>query len=523
MGNIYCFKTHFCNSDSAEINGVEVKNVNNSDYRFYSCVSFLHFLDKITRFTRESEQIFYSHSLAMDISPAIYSLLLKGFSCVNGVKYESGKISVLIDKKGKWYQVKFIYNGIKFTFRDSRNLIPFDVDKIAKDFDIHCEKYIDKHCEIVKAIIAADMNKYLTIGSNCMAMYKKTINFNKLFPVIDSELDTELRGAYYGGWCYVNPEYEDKALKGVDGYVYDVNSLYPYVMLACEFPIGEPQVITENIEDHMNGCYIVKFKASFTLKDDGLPFIKNENIGQNYVKDSGLLPMELTLCSVDLELFFQNYNVIMFEPVKLFKFRTQSKLFDKYISYWYNVKKTATSNTKRTVSKLFLNNLGGKFGTKTDTGYRVLELKDGKLKYSVHDSKKDPVYVPVAIFMTAYARKYIISAARKAGKKFIYCDTDSIHSLGELNIAVSDKIGDFKEEHKFDRARYVHKKTYVIHSENEYIIKASGATDEVKFSVADKHKEIEEIFTHGLELGGKLQRKLVKEGYILQSSPFKIA
>lgn len=526
---IYVFKTYY---EQTDVNDVRLKkvryaNVDNKDddnaYRDLYLSDMRTFFHQFLGRSLRGETILYSHELPVDGAFCIYTLLNNGFVCSNGIDFKENTISTVIDHKGHWYQVKFLYNGHKFTLRDSKNLIPSDIAKISKDFGIPEKEEILQHKDIVKSIIDHGINNHLTIGSNCLAMYRKTVSFKKLFPLLEASTDAELRQAYLGGWCYLNPRYRDKVLTDISGYVYDVNSLYPFVQVSCKFPFGQPTIFTENIEENMNGLYIIKFKACFHLKENGLPFIKNENIGKDYTIDNSELVRELTLCSVDFQNFIENYYVYQFEPIKLWKFRAIKGVFDKYVKHWYSIKKNATNPTQRTISKLFLNNLGGKFGTKTKSGYKLLEIKDGALHYTMHESHRDPIYVPVAIFMTAYARMYIMQGAKKAGNNFLYSDTDSIHSLVPLDINISDEIGDYKEEHRFDKARYVHKKTYCIHCGDEYIIKASGATDEVKYKISDKCKDIEEVFTHGLKIGGKLQRKLVKQGYIKAQTTFNIS
>ena len=57
-------------------------------------------------------------------------------------------------------------------------------------------------------------------------------------------------------------------------------------------------------------------------------------------------------------------------------------------------------------------------------------------------------YLPVGLFVTAYARKHIISYAQKNYDSFIYCDTDSLHLKEKSdNIPLdNEKLGYFKIE-----------------------------------------------------------------------------
>lgn len=67
------------------------------------------------------------------------------------------------------------------------------------------------------------------------------------------------------------------------------------------------------------------------------------------------------------------------------------------------------------ISKLLLNSLYGKFGLNPRTRSKEPYLdKDKVLKFKMlHEEIRDPIYVPIATFTTAYARMDIISSAQK--------------------------------------------------------------------------------------------------------------
>lgn len=488
----------------------------------------------------------YTHNLSYDGSLISAWLFSEGYTYLTDNAYHNKTISGLIDGRGLWYVIKFTYKSCRFEIRDSLKILPSTLDRLARDFDTEHKKltgtvdyyrkagnpitdterrYLENDiivlAELLEKVQKYNLTDYLTIGSNCLHAYRRgRHDFDKLFPYFDDKLDNELRSAYMGGWCYLNPDYEDKILSNVNGYVYDVNSLYPFVMKAFSYPFGNPRIITDDIENHMTGLYIIKFKAAFELKENGFPFLKSETMGAEYMKES-VFPIELTLCNVDFELFTENYYITDFEPIKLYKFRDAKRLFDDYINHWYNIKKNASSKSERAISKLFLNNLGGKFGTKRTGTIKNMEIRNNIIHFKSENSNKDGVYLPVAIFMTAYARRYIMEAARSSGRNFVYCDTDSIHSVNPVALNVGEELGQFKVEKTFDKARYVHKKTYVLHNKEGYEIKASGATQEVKNNIKEL-EAIEQIFTHGARFKGKLGRVMIEGGYILKHKDFTI-
>lgn len=500
----------------------------------------------LSKKNRRRKVVCYTHNLSYDGSLIVSWLMSIGYTYDTGKEYKENIISGLIDGRGLWYVLKFVFYGVKFEIRDSLKILPSSLEKLANDFDTEHKKltgtidyyrpagipisdierkYIENDIIVLAELLEKSqeyrLTEYLTIGSNCLSSYKRiNTSFKTMFPHFDDELDNELRPAYMGGWCYLNPAYNNVILTNIKGYVYDVNSLYPYVMREFSYPIGNPRIITEDIEEQLSGLYILKFRCSFSLKENGFPFIKSEILGEDYITES-ILPKELTLCNVDFELFKEQYDIINFTPIKLYKFRAMNGIFNSYIDYWYNIKQNAKSKTERTISKLFLNNLGGKFGSKRFGTVKDIVSRGNKIGFEVKRVHKDGIYLPVAVFMTAYARSYIIHSAIAAGSDFIYSDTDSIHSLKELTIPVSNNLGDFKIEKTFSKARYVHKKTYVLYTEDGYEIKASGATQEVKRNIQEA-EAIETIFTHGARFKGKLTKIMVEGGYILESKDFTI-
>jgi hypothetical protein len=73
----------------------------------------------------------------------------------------------------------------------------------------------------------------------------------------------------------------------------------------------------------------------------------------------------------------------------------------------------------------------------------------------------------MGVFITSWARYTTITAAQKCFDRILYCDTDSIHILGtEIPEVIKDvvdpnKLGYWKHESTFKRAKFLKQKTYV--------------------------------------------------------------
>ena len=75
-----------------------------------------------------------------------------------------------------------------------------------------------------------------------------------------------------------------------------------------------------------------------------------------------------------------------------------------------------------------------------------------------------PVYTPLGVFITAWARDKTIRAAAANHDRFLYADTDSLHLLGTTppdNLEIhSTRLGAWKIEGTFDRGIFVRAKQY---------------------------------------------------------------
>ena len=160
---------------------------------------------------------------------------------------------------------------------------------------------------------------------------------------------------------------------------------------------------------------------------------------QQIQKSNQLLDKTITRLE-DFKLFLEHYNVVDFEILDGCYFEAQIGLFDKYIDKWKEIKMTS-KGAMRTLAKLFLNNLYGKFASNTDSSFKYAFLEDNKVKFKNIEAHDKPIgYIPIGSAITSYARNFTIRTAQKNyhgvnERGFIYADTDSIHcdlSVDEL-------------------------------------------------------------------------------------------
>ena len=380
----------------------------------------------------------------------------------------------------------------------------------------------------------------MTAGSNALYEYKNLMTvekFDKIYSKLTYECDKDLRQAYKGGFTYLNPIYEGKDVGC--GEVLDVNSLYPSVMYNSLLPFGEPFFFEGKYEeDKIHPLYIQRLTCSFKLKKDKIPTIQIKHrqfIDNEYLTSSNDDIVALTLTNVDLKLFLEQYDVYDLKYISGWKFKAMHGLFRTYIDKWIEIKNQATiSGNKgmRQIAKIMLNSLYGKFATGMDVQSKIPYLMDDIVKYQLSEkTTKDGVYLPMGAFITAYARDKTIRTSQaiktysinKYGKDlYCYSDTDSIHTLLPIEelkqfCEIDDvKLGAWKHESHFTKARFVRQKTYLEEINGKMEITCAGLPKRCYDQVEWQN------FKVGLNVDGKLSFKHVKGGVNLVETEFTI-
>ncbi|HEY8542405.1 MAG TPA: DNA polymerase [Pseudothermotoga sp.] len=459
---------------------------------------------------------------------------------------------------------------------------------IAKDEMEYIKNDVLVLKEALEFMFSEGHNK-LTIGSCCLEEYKKfySDSWKHYFPdLTDYALNEEIYGSpnadeyirksYRGGWCYLVKGKEGTHYKGT---TCDVNSLYPSVMHSESgnyYPIGVPYFWKGAIPKqaiHPEKYFFVRIRCRFKLKEGYLPWVqikgspfycptecledsdftyfdkdsKSWKKTRYMIKDGEQVEAKVTLTftCTDYELFKTHYEVLDEEVLDGCWFYAMKGIFDGYINKYAEIKKTSTG-AKRTLAKLFLNNLYGKMATSPDSSYKVARLRDdGVVTFStVVRRDKETVFIPVGSAITSYAKNFTIKAAQmnyygvdKAG--FIYADTDSIHcdlsadQIKGITIHPTN-FNCWKAECSWDIAVFVRQKTYIEHVTHEdlkpvdtpyYSVKCAGLPENCKQIFI---KELEagtkklSDFTVGLELDGKLLPRRINGGIVLTETTFKM-
>lgn len=513
-------------------------------------------------------KVIYFHNLAFD------GHFILDYALRNNIP-----ISCLIDGKSKiFYNFDLTLGCDKVEFRDSLKKFPTSLQGLSvqlgiqgknekPDFDRYIPityqptlseiQYCIQDSNIIATAISQEYDKgrmRLTASSESYNRLKKTIpRFNSLYPTINDYEDYHVRRSYKGGYCYLNPDMQDVEINDV--FVYDVNSLYPYVMVTKPLPFG---VGFHEEPKRSDQLYVVRFKSEFQLKDGFLPTLQIKKnalyIGREneYLTESNG-ETEMWLTNIDYDLAHKHYDFWNEEGHTYITYNSHIGDLASVIND-NNARKEKASQEgdgyTRLVAKLDNNMSYGAFGINPQRYGSEPILEDDKVRLKPIESFGVGRYVPYASFVTSYAREMTITAGQRNYDSFIYSDTDSLHlTKPAIGIDIHDEhLGMWKHEyptlkkgdvsanppinwdHKcFPSAKYLRQKTYVHADENrnifakynkygEYIteLKCAGLPDIAKQAITW------DDFYIGKVIEGKLSRHVVKGGVCLLPTTFTI-
>ncbi len=483
-------------------------------------------------------------------------LFLLNYFCNKG----SENIEV-ISRDNLIYEIKINTGSNILIFRDSYLLFPHSLQQFAEVFNekktefnhenITIDNYLDKeflnsicsYCEndakilgicfvkfrnLITQEFSTDIVNFLTLSALAFYIYRYSYLKDIHIEISSQDLDRFIRKSYKGGVVDVyKPLLEN-------GYYYDVNSLYPYIMSNFEMPIGIPSHGNKFTDTNFNineffGFIYVKVKCP---KDLYIPFLTVMHDDLGLISATG----EWKGVYFSEEIKYALTLGYQFEYYEYYKF-DKAIIFDEYVNAMYQKRlefkeKPALS----TVYKLLLNSLYGRFGM-TSSAFKNIFIKDdaiGRKKlsdialtydYSIvsnfdnnlkliryndiacpirwshlkdidkindnfyektmydcyHRSRRINIAVHIASAITAYARIYMHKLKMKYADNLYYSDTDSLITNIELDqsLVSNNQIGLLKLDHKIKRAIFIAPKLYYMELEDETVIKAKGVNPEL--------------------------------------------
>lgn len=348
-----------------------------------------------------------------------------------------------------------------------------------------------------------DINKYPTLPSLALSIFKSNYLKKEInIPLIHNNMYKEISEAYFGGNVDVYKTY------GENIYIYDINSLYPYIMKNCLMPVDNP----------------VYFEGDITIKDKNAFGFFEVDINTPLHMNIPILPVKKGLHTItplgnwqgmyfSEELYNSKNYGYTYKILRGYTFNKKI-IFEKYVDDLYKIKSSSSKySSKYTISKLLLNGLYGRFGMNPYIEkHKIiphLELKEYIKNYNIRniinlsedyilisykninyeniENENLDISISLAAAITSYARIYMYNIIKKLenlGYIIYYMDTDSIAIDKPLYASIVGKeIGLFKLEHIFEKAVFLSPKVYGGINKDYESVKVKGFKNPISFKL----------------------------------------
>lgn len=286
-----------------------------------------------------------------------------------------------------------------------------------------------------------------------------------------------LRKTFRGGNTHSNRYFVDRVVKNV--YSYDISSSYPTQQLTQLFPIKPfkwldisqrtPQKRISRVFQFIGLGYAVVGTYQFTnlrLKDqrEPIPYIslsrcqakgaELDEDGLEMILDNGRILqcgyIEISLTEIDLEIVLDQYEYDRFDVIEAMVAQ-KGLLPESYravIQDYYNKKTALKGDDTEDGKYLYVkskNMLNAVYGmSATDPVHQEIVYNGGEYTVSSYDDYTDdelakllknaPFPYQWGVYTTALARKQLQDAIKLCKDKIVYCDTDSVKVIGDIDI-----------------------------------------------------------------------------------------
>ena len=446
--------------------------------------------------TIEDKLTIFAHNLGNFDGYFLYKGLMNNYNPEN--------VSSIIDDSNTFISISCNALGELIEWKDSLRIFPMSLDKLCEMFGVGgkltsynpqfnnlnlfnnpklLQEFINYSLQDAKSLYEALFNAQIIYFNNfkvdiesvystatlSLKIYRTKFQEDPIF-ILPPKIDNFIRNSYYGGGTDVYKGFSKLV------YYYDVNSLYPFAMLnPMPYNLIKFHKNMDNIKLYdFYGFIEVEVLCPLNMKRPVLPFHHKGKTIYPVGSWKGIYFSEELKAVVKL--------IYQFKLIKGYEF-SKANLFDSYINYFYQIKKTSTG-VERNMAKLQLNNLYGYFGRK-QVGLTTLNVKNSeltnvlltrifksltpinndyttvltysninynmleKLNNQFHSIGSDQHYimsnVAIASAVTAYAR--IVMIPFKIDPNTLYTDTDSIFTLTTLDSSlIGSELGLMKDE-----------------------------------------------------------------------------
>lgn len=347
--------------------------------------------------------------------------------------------------------------------------------QLTEDEIAYCKTDVISVVECIKKEMEKDGDNLITIPltstgyvrRECFeALMPKIRKIKTILPMLDEY--TLLREAFRGGNTHANRYFVGQVLENVKSK--DMASCYPAQLINQKYPYEFKQIEPdkETVLRYISyGCAVV-FKVLFKnieLRNERepIPYISlaktkstggEEKCGKGYIDlltDNGRILSagicQMTITEVDYEIIDRMYKwdkMTVIQAMFAEKDYIPSEMLSVVKEYYEN--KTKLKGLEDEDNQYFYmkskNKLNSIYGMcATNPLQETIEYRFGEYKeVDVAENKKiqtlRKAILPYqwGVYCTAYARKALQEGIDKCGDKIVYCDTDSIKHVGDVNI-----------------------------------------------------------------------------------------
>lgn len=332
---------------------------------------------------------------------------------------------------------------------------------------------------------------------------KTNLDFFRVFFPMTVEEDENFRKykLYQGGKCLVSPYKIGKIVKNV--YKYDINSMYPTQMRNMLYPVGRGKIVN-HISNDKNKLYILKIKNIIGRMKENMVPVWYDTLTGDYVER--IFEEEEKYFWLEELKELENYYDLFYDIIEILEYDGyELKGAREYVDHYYNIKKNS-KGVIRNGAKLFLNSAYGKIAQRIERVECYYELcEEGYIhlvKGKEEIDENSMMSVIVGSRITSLSRVLLMYYIRKICKNnpkkyFLYCDTDSVHSLCKYEDTDDYELGKMKSEGVYEFAKYLAPKTYLLYNnieENnyEYEVHSKGVNTNVVLNEIKKCKDFYE-------------------------------
>jgi len=437
----------------------------------------------------------------------------------HNVNYDFGVLHIFSELATRGYELTSIYlsgmTALATFMHDKRKIIMLDnmnyfhsslavlgasigLEKLDTDPLTASDEELDPYCKRDVEIPLNTWKEYLTfIEVHDLGCWGKTLPsqafraYRHRFMPYDIYVHNNKRvlklerAAYHGGRTSVF--YQGELTDG-PYYKLDVNSMYPYVMVEHPYPVRLKNEYSfmqvEELERQIRE-YDAIAQVGIETDEPVFPVLQEGHlihpVGQ----------FETVLNTPEIAYALEHAHILSVKHTALYH---RAPIFRDYVEYFYKLKQkySETGQTAyRTMAKLYLNSLYGKFGQKAQkweicddynlllygasyyldkvTGQRYTLYPFDDRAWIVRDDGESYNSFPaIAAHVTAYARLYLWELIMQAGRENVYyCDTDSLivnqPGLDRLRDTLDDsRLGALKIEETEDKVTIKAPKVYAM-------------------------------------------------------------